>query len=400
VTATRRTFVLGDVHLSRRSPPDLGADLARLLASAAGQRVIVAGDLLDLVTDPQHADRARATAALLDAHPRLCAAFGGLLDSGGELVLASGNHDADLGRDELRPALLTAIGATGGARDRLLVTPWFRREGAQGEVHVEHGHFYDPDNAPAHPLVLGRPSLGQHFSTEFLGPTQAHRYLQANDHTPLELLLSAFRWHGPRAPYVVFRYFQAAFAALGRAGPFYRGADEQRAGAALLEPFAARVGMRAELVERMVAVGATPTLASWPATFARLYMDRVAATVLASAGAGALLLADGRPRWRRAAVTSLALGSLVMAASWLGGGDRYRGSVVERLAQAAGRIAATSGARLVVLGHTHREALGERYANTGAFAWPRGAPGRPYLEIEHRASGPRAVRHYLGAATA
>ncbi len=39
------------------------------------------------------------------------------------------------------------------------------------------------------------------------------------------------------------------------------------------------------------------------------------------------------------------------------------------------------------MGHAHREAERAGYANTGSFAFPMGAPGRPYLLIE-----PGAVR--------
>ena len=64
-------------------------------------------------------------------------------------------------------------------------------------------------------------------------------------------------------------------------------------------------------------------------------------------------------------------------------------AAIEEIARAA-----YSGAKLVVFGHTHREAEDDRYANTGSFAFPRGAPGRPYLEIEGDAESPRAVRRY------
>jgi predicted phosphodiesterase len=58
-------------------------------------------------------------------------------------------------------------------------------------------------------------------------------------------------------------------------------------------------------------------------------------------------------------------------------------------------VAGVTGAKLVVFGHTHREAQSEGYANTGSFAFPRDAPGRPFLEIEGTAAEPRAVRRYI-----
>ena len=55
------------------------------------------------------------------------------------------------------------------------------------------------------------------------------------------------------------------------------------------------------------------------------------------------------------------------------------------------------GAKLVVFGHTHREALADGYANTGSFAFHGSAPGRPFLEIEGTEEHPRAVRRYWPA---
>src|SRR5690606_33845684 len=89
------------------------------------------------------------------------------------------------------------------------------------------------------------------------------------------------------------------------------------------------------------------------------------------------------------------LGAALMTMSWLTGHNRYRDTVVTCLERAAEAIADRTGADLVVFGHTHREALGERYANTGSFAFPGDSPGRPYLRIEQGPSGPRAVRHHL-----
>ena len=51
----------------------------------------------------------------------------------------------------------------------------------------------------------------------------------------------------------------------------------------------------------------------------------------------------------------------------------------------------------MIFGHTHVEAAGDAYANTGSFAFPGRAPGRPYLEIEGTADSPRAARRYWAA---
>jgi predicted phosphodiesterase len=387
MSPTPRVVVLGDLHLTTTSPPVLGRDLARLLRRHAGQQIIVLGDFFDFVTEVPTHGRRRAVGTVLEAHPDARRALGTFLDQGGSLLFADGNHDAGMGHGELRAAMTEALTLSSEARQRLTATPWFWREGA---VHLEHGHFYDPDNAPADPLVLGQPSLGVRFATEFINPTQAHRYLQANDATPLELLVKAFAWYGPRGPYVIYRYFYTAFRALARSGPFYRAAAERDIGDGKRGHFAEEAGVPRALVDDVLHIGAHPTLASWSATFARLYMDRVLATLLCTAGP--LAMVGGR---RAAGATATTLGALLMVTSWLRGHDRYGGAVVDRLGAAASRIADETGADLVVFGHTHREALEDRYANTGSFAFPRDAPGRPYLELELSAERPSALRRYL-----
>ena len=53
-------------------------------------------------------------------------------------------------------------------------------------------------------------------------------------------------------------------------------------------------------------------------------------------------------------------------------------------------IARASGASLVVMGHAHVVTDRDGYSNTGSFAFPRGAPGRPFIEIE----GGKAARRF------
>lgn len=386
-----RTLVLGDLHLTRHTERAVTADLARLLARHAGARIVIAGDLFDLSADAPRTRHDFAVEQGLAAHPLARAALAEHVDRGGELWLVSGNHDAEVGAPGFGAALADAFGLAGAARSRLRVTPWFFRDGG---VHIEHGHLYDSDNAPAHPLIIGQPSLGVHFVEQFIAPTGAHRYLNANDGTPLALFVSSFTWYGKRAPYVIYRYFRAAFGALLRSGPMYRAAREIGEGRARVGDFVKAFDVQRELVEGLLALGAEPTLASLSRTFTRLYLDRVAATLAFAGGLGTLAVGHGY-----AGATLLAMGSLLMAASRVGGRDRYAGTVVEQLASAAARIAETTDAKLVIFGHTHREALEGFYANTASFAFPRDAPGRPYLEVLGPPSAPRAARRYLPAAT-
>jgi UDP-2,3-diacylglucosamine pyrophosphatase LpxH len=364
-------------------------DLTRLIEAHPGARLIFAGDLFDLAAAPQRRPRAEAVATALEAHPAARAALGRHVDQGGELWLLGGNHDAAVGSPDFRAELLDALGVSPEARSRVRTSPWFFREGG---LHLEHGHLYDPDNAPAHPLVHGATSLGVHFTEEFIAKTGAHRYLQANDDTPLKLFLASFTWYGRRAPYVIYRYFHAAIGALLKSGPLYHAEAEVPIGRARAERFAEETGVPRALVDDLLALGATSTLTSLSRTFTRLYLDRVLATIAMASGLTAAGL--GAPR---SGASLFGLGALLMGVSWAQGHNRYAGTVTERLATSARAIGTATGARLVIFGHTHREAQEEGYANTGSFAFPRGAPGRPYLEIEGSPEAPRAARRYWSA---
>jgi UDP-2,3-diacylglucosamine pyrophosphatase LpxH len=381
-----RTLVFADVHLVRQTPREVSEDLARLISDHPGSRIIVAGDLFDLASERPKLPLPLALETVMGAHPALREALARHVDRGSDLWLTSGNHDEEVGSDGFHEAFLGALGASPGGRLHVRTTPWFFQEGA---LHIEHGHLYDPDNAVAHPLVIGERSLGTLFTQEFIATTGAHRYLNANDSTPLKLFLSSFTWYGPRAPYVIYRYFYTAIMAMLKSGPFYNGDAEVPLGRERARALAEELGIPQALLEEMAAQGATPTMKSLSQTFSRLYFDRVLATLVMSGGLGALLTG------RRAGAAALALGALLMGTSWAKGHNRYAGSVAERLAQGASRVAGVTGAKLVVFGHTHREAQSEGYANTGSFAFPRDAPGRPFLEIEGTAAEPRAVRRYI-----
>ncbi len=386
-----RMVALGDVHLTRATPRAVSDDLARLVESHPGAQIVIAGDLFDLSADLPKQPLDRAIEEVFATHPQAKVALGRHILQGGELWLVSGNHDAALGFSDFREALEKSLDLPLEARTRLRTTPWFFR---QGFLHIEHGHRFDPDNAPTHPLVLGEASLGVHFVEQFIAPTGAYRYLNMNDETPLKLFLSAFSFYGPRAPYVIYRYFYAAIHAILRSGPGFRrrSKEEEPLGDGEIARFAEALGVSPDMARTLLDLGARPTLASLSRTFSRLYFDRVLSTI--AMGAGLSAMAFGKNGKKRAGKTIFSLGALAMASSWARGHNRYQGSTAEQLADGAQRIVDATNARLVVFGHTHREALGENYANTASFAFRQNAPGRPFLEIETNSENPKAHRRY------
>lgn len=374
---TRRTVVLADLHLTRAGSPAVGTDLVAFVRAHAGDRIVFAGDLFDLSAENPLLSASEALAA----QPDVVRALGEHVTRGGELWALAGNHDDDLvGGDH--DALGSALDLRGGARERLVQSPWFFRI---GDVHIEHGHLYDPDNAPGHPLVQGQASLGVHLMREFIAKAGAYDYLNENADTPLVLFARSFARYGPRAPLVIYRFFHAAVTALAGSGARYAGPDESARGDLLVDSFAVRMGIDPAHARALISAAPSSTLASSLATFQRLYFDRVAATV--ALGGGAALFASGK---RRAGTIALATGALAMAASWALGHDRYGGTVIERLADGARLVEHTTAARAVVFGHTHHQVSSGSYTNTGSFAFGRGTH-RPYLEIERAEGTPSVV---------
>src|SRR5690606_30713124 len=121
--------------------------------------------------------------------PALRSALSAHLARGDAIRILAGNHDAALARPRVRAALLAALELT--AEAPLEIVPWFLRRGA---VHVEHGHLFDPDNAPAHPLVvpagLTEP-LGVAITRRLLRPHRALAFVHEHDTTPLRAMLAA-----------------------------------------------------------------------------------------------------------------------------------------------------------------------------------------------------------------
>lgn len=378
------TIAVGDLHLVRDGSREVARDLMRLLRENPGCRLAIAGDLFDLSADFPGEAPLVALRRALAASP-LVPALAEHVDRGGALWWVAGNHDAPIGEPDARALVDDALDVGADGRARILVSPWFLREDG---FHLEHGHLYDPDNALSHPLYPCVRSLGVQFVEEFIAPTGAFRYLNNNDATPLKLFVSAFTWYGRRGPHVVYRYFRTAFRALARSGYFYDDAHEIAVGAARERAFVAEVGAQAALIEALRSHASMPTLKSFPDTFRRLYLDRVAATVALTTGA--VLAATNHTR---AAALVAGAGAVVMGTSWALGHDRYGGAVSERLANAGAAIAESTSADLVVFGHAHSEVASARYANTASFAFPKGAPGRPYLWF----TDPKTPeRRYLG----
>ncbi|HEX3777217.1 MAG TPA: metallophosphoesterase [Polyangiaceae bacterium] len=366
-------IVASDLHLSAEASPRTLAALADLLRAGAGHEIILAGDVFNLSWEaPGHAP-VEAVLALLDALPELKAALRAHLAQGHALTLIAGNHDAGVMAPDLCSALIGKLELSPDAP--LAVEPWFVR---RGSVHVEHGHFYDPDNAPAHPLAewsAETEPLGIAITRRFLRPTGIYHFSHAHDTTPLAAIAKAFRAYGARTPELIANWFRVASSLCLETRARSRFDSELAAGEAALEEFARHVELDATALRALLEAGAVPTHRDLRQTFMRLYFDRVFASGGLVLGAAAFLA-------KRSGVGALfsLISGLYLLQSVQRTGNRYEDLPVERLRAAAERIRELTGASEVILGHTHQVDHVPGYANSGSFGYS--ARGRPYVRVD------------------
>lgn len=391
--ALRSLVVLSDTHLRHDSRLELIDALARLVEAHPGAEIVLAGDVFDLSLEVRGTEPALWLSGLLERHGRLGSTLREHVRTGGKVTLIPGNHDAIVVDDRMREALLGRLELTADAP--LEVSPWFIR---RGDVHVEHGHLYDPDNAPVHPLALWSPltePIGVALMRRFVGPVGATAFAHNDNTTPARALARAFRVYGLRAPAMIARYFYTAAGlclqaggAAGQAAAIERAEGQER-----LADFAATLGLEPDGLGALLDVVPRPTQLSRRDTFMRLYFDRVVTTLLLLGG-GLAGLAGKR----------LALGVASVSAGYLlgsltSGGSRYDGRPRERLRDAADSLRELTGARLVLMGHTHYEDERPGYFNTGSFAYPeQGLSGRPYVVVGEDGRGER--RRWSGTSAA
>jgi predicted phosphodiesterase len=370
----RPLVVVGDVHLEHGSSGETARALGRLVEHSGGHELVLNGDVWNLSLDDKERDPIESIVTMLAPHDELRSSLKKKLGAGHPVTLVPGNHDADVARSGVRDALLAWLEL--GTRAPLSVVPWFvRRNG----IHVEHGHVYDPDNAPTHPLVPPAPEtepLGVALTRRFLAPNHAFAFAHATEITPVVALLRAFRTFGVKTPLLLGRYF-------AESGEFCRTARwrpelvaEQRAGELRMRDAARDAGVDQAMLRALDEDRPRPTHESFERAFFRLYFDRVVATASVSGGVVLGLLA------RSGTLLGLgALGALYLVESTRRGTNRYEGLPVKRLRAAADRVRALTNADLVVFGHTHIPESSPGYLNPGSFTYRSGA-GRPYAFVD------------------
>jgi UDP-2,3-diacylglucosamine pyrophosphatase LpxH len=382
----RALVVLSDVHLGHQGREAVASDLARLVSTHPGHEVVLNGDIFNLSQDPRGRDPAESAVSMLRTEPSLRSALRDHLKAGSPVTLLAGNHDAGVQHPSVRPALLDFLEL--GAEAELRVEPWFiKRNG----VHIEHGHVYDPDNAPAHPL--SPPS----FRTEPLGVALVRRFLghhegfvSAHQHEapPAKNIKYAFEQVGIRAPLVLVHFLAVSAMVCAETAWRSRLTAERRRGESELGHCVAETGVPEATLRALLDAGPVPTHTSFYRTFMRLYHDRMLATLGIPVGLlGGVALGNAG-----FAVAAASLAYLV--ASYARGANRYPNGMPAHLRSGAVLVRRVTGAELVIFGHSHREDETEGYLNSGSFGYTLRSE-RPFVRVDEYG---RAKRRFLQGA--
>lgn len=375
--------VVGDVHLSHGGRPDTGRALARLVEENPGAEVVLNGDVWNLSLDAPALDPHDSVLGMLAPETELRAALQKHLSGRGRLTILPGNHDAAVATPGLRERLLAWLELSPAAK--LTFPPWFLRHGS---VHVEHGHAYDPDNAPTHPLIAPTSNtepLGVALTRRFLAPNNAFDFAHATEITPVEALVRAWHAFGTKMPLVLVRYFSTAGHFCREAGWRPELAKEQARGDAALPGLIPELGLDRETLQRLLDDRPRPTHESFERSFFRLYFDRIVATLGTAGGVGVGIAA------RSTGAFGLALlSALYLMESKRRGTNRYEGLPVRRLREAAVQVRSITGAQTVIFGHTHVPDTHDGYLNPGSFKYRQG-DARPYAYVDVTGKGERRL---------
>ncbi len=376
-----RSILLSDLHLNLRGERKCVAALERLLKQHSTAELLFVGDIFEFSTLTPMRRPALAWQQLRDANPRFCRAVKGHLARGCTVTFVCGNHDAPLAelRDVLREDLSKA------RPEGLQIEPWST---IRGKTYIEHGHVYDRDNAPLHPLADWRKEtepIGIALMRRFVAAQGALEFAHAHRITPASAVKKALAQYGLKTPWVAARYFATAAALCAEAAvPRKRQhSEDTQTGQQRMAAHAETLRVSAEALERFLAQVPAPTHASARAVFRRLYFDRVGATLLAATG--------GWVSFRNLMLGPALLGgaALLMAGSLLRGASRSS-NPVRVLQEAAALLKESLSVDLVVFGHTHVEVDTPHYVNLGSFEYC-GARGRPCLFLDDEG---RPTRHH------
>ncbi len=362
-------LVLSDVHLGVERDAELSGAVCDIVRAHSGWEIVFNGDTLEF-SSVDDDDAPRMWQNLCRVHRDVLNTLREHAERGGRVTFIAGNHDAPLAA--VADDVVSALGGT----EAIQVAPWFVRRGA---VHIEHGHLWDPDNAPLHPLQdwsSATEPIGVALMRRFVARRGARAFAHAHETTPVAAIRRAARLFGWRMPLLLAQYFKTAGALCYEAAKRRRQLElAYRVGGERLQQLALAEGLEPAALSALLAGAPDPTHLRFSDTFMRLYFDRVLASAGVTIGATAAAVVGAAP---------LALGILGLSSAYLAGAalnpkSRSTGPV-EALREGAEFVRSALDAELVVFGHTHVAERRPGYVNLGSFGYA-GREGRPFLTI-------------------
>lgn len=361
----RQWLLLSDVHLETAPHPEREDAVGAALAAHPGVDVAFLGDLFEFAASPSSNPHAAVT-ELLTKNPRFCEALRRHAATGAQIHWVSGNHDAALAGVQTTARAILGVDVT--------IWPWFLRIGA---VHLEHGHLFDRDNAPLHPLAAWDrrdEPLGVALMRKIVVELDARQWAHAHQTTPLQALRQAADWFGWGLGAQLFRGLMAlsglTWAAV--AGRWGRASKAESLGASRVPAYAETQGVSADALAKVLEQRPVPTHSGYWLVFRRLYLDWVAAVLAVVLGTLLALVSDSAWPWLAVVVG----GAYAAREGLFRRGSRYP-PPLGALLTGAHLVAHSTAATRVVFGHTHVEEQDGPYINLGSFGYPS-ARGRAY----------------------
>ncbi len=383
------------------------AVLARMLDSVRAQAgsdslsLVLNGDVFDFDAprvingESQFHDQPRTEhnavamlAAILDDHPVFVDALGRVVADGHELVVISGNHDAQLvfpGVRELLAervieaalkALTTREEAAPGLaalRERVVFRAWFHR--TRDGILIEHGNQYDEYCALRYPMApFGhspdevQPTLGSLASRNLLS-----RMGYFNPHVDSSFMLSLFGYLSHWARYYLFSRRSLAFAwmmgAIRTVATLIRSrhAGSRTERSCNVAAATQETGTPRKIIARHARLFARPSEDRLLRVARELWLDRFALSALVLVIATLWLTFAHGPLLYGVAVAPMMLLGYELAMPKPTLDDNWR-----EVQANARKIARIHKAKAVVLGHTHRESgvweNGTFFGNCGSWS--------------------------------
>jgi UDP-2,3-diacylglucosamine pyrophosphatase LpxH len=369
-------------------------------------RLIIAGDFLDLVgvslspsgddvftkPTPEEVRHGLGSAAdhvvhklhaIAARHPTVFGALARFLAEGNSLVVVRGNHDIELHWRSAQRALVEAIvqhaapEARTALASRIEICPWFYA--VDGLLYVEHGHEFDAMCSygdPLLPVCVKDPKrirstpfsvLLRHVARPTRGLSSAsYGYVGMGAYAVLLLHLGLVG-----SGQIAVRYARACTRLVSER--FVRAVDGgrrhmQRAQASFRR-FAVHSGVSTARLEALREIYVAPAVQNLSLILRKLYLDRIAAGMLALAALAVALIVGGYTTRTVGALCAIPA-ALFAGYAWIGSGSNT--SPKASMQHGAERIAGLFKARWVVMGHTHEPVISQvapdaRYVNLGSW---------------------------------